>query len=189
MTENIEGQEPHNSPEGTGTPEVSEVTISQKELDDLKHRAEVSSQNFARLKKLEEEHEALEAKLVSNSVPSDPDVARVDKLEEEISSLKSSLNKRDVLDTYPALKDMWPEFEEFRDSPENKGMNLKTASKAFLLDKGLLEAPRKGLEKATGGPRTPVSSGMSTEEVKRLRETDYKKYLEMVEKNLIVFSQ
>jgi hypothetical protein len=56
------------------------------------------------------------------------------------------------------------------------------------VEKGLLEPVRKGLEKPTGGDRTPLSSGMSTEEVKSLRETDYKKYREMLKKGLIKFS-
>jgi hypothetical protein len=83
------------------------------------------------------------------------------------------------------LKDKWEELEELRSQSENKGMNLRTAAKAFLVENGLLEAPRKGLEKTTGGPRVPVSSGMTAEDVRILRETNFKKYQEMLEKGQI----
>jgi hypothetical protein len=66
-------------------------------------------------------------------------------------------------------------------------MSLKTAAKVFLTEKGLTgETQRKGLEKPTGGDRTPIVSGtMTAEDAKRLRDTDYRKYSDMVRKGQI----
>lgn len=52
------------SPETQQTPEVIEV--SKAELDELRKKADVSSQNFERLKKLEQEKKELEAKLTTD---------------------------------------------------------------------------------------------------------------------------
>lgn len=170
-------------------PEPSEsVSLSQQELEDLRHRAEVSSQNYERAKKAEQRLKELEeARLLEVNVPSDEDDT-VGKLKSEISEIKGKLTRSEVIESYPQLKEVWSDFEQFRSDPENKGMNMRTAAKAFLVDKGLLEPSRKGLEKPTGGPRAPLSSGMSSEDAKRLRETNYKKYLEMVKKGQIKVS-
>lgn len=188
MTENIEGL-PTQNQAGGAAPNAG-VTITQAEIDDLKHRAEVSSQNFERLKKAQEEREKLEAELeqlranTGSSVFGDE---RVGKLETELSELKVKLNKADVIEAYPILKDMWSELEEFRNQPDNKGMNLKTAAKAFLVEKELFEPQRKGLERPTSGPRTPLTTGMTAEEVQHLRSTDFKKYSDMLRKGQIKF--
>lgn len=104
---------------------------------------------------------------------------------ERIEALTHDNAKKDVLISHPILKEKWEEFETFRADPENKGMNLRTAAKAFLTESGLLDARRPGLEKTTGGPRVPVSEKMSVEDIKTLRETNWPKYLEMVRKGLI----
>ena len=103
-------------------------------------------------------------------------------LKSELSEVKVELTKKDILIAHPNLKEKWAEFDEFRADPENKGMNMRTAAKAFLVEAGLLDVPRKGLEKPTGGPRVPLASGMTTDDVKNLRETNYKKYLELLKK-------
>lgn len=181
--------EPQNTPEGAGTPVTPEtVSLTKEELDDLTHRAEVSSQNFERLKKAEEEAEKLRLQLEANAVPLDPDTERVGKLETTVEDLKSKLLKSEVLESYPILKDKWSDLEEFRSIPDNKGLNLRTAAKAFLVEKGLLEPQRPGLERQTGGPRAPVASGMSAEDVMQLRTTNYKKYSDMIRKGQIKFS-
>ena len=106
-------------------------------------------------------------------------------LKSELSELKTESTKKDVLILHPVLKDKWEEFEEFRSDPDNKGMNLRTAAKAFLVEQGLLDVPRKGLEKPTGGPRTPITSEMTAEEIDDLRKNDYKKYYSMLKKGQI----
>ena len=62
MAEEIEGQEPHTTPEadptaqegGDGTPKAGDE-LTPEQVADLKKRASASSQNFERLKKAEEE--------------------------------------------------------------------------------------------------------------------------------------
>ena len=82
----------------------------------------------------------------------------------------------------PILKEKWDEFEEFRSDPDNKGMNLRTAAKAFLVENGLIDAPRKGLEKSTGGTKVIPSSGMTAQEAENLMKNDFKKYQELIKK-------
>ena len=170
------------------TPEVVEekVTLTKAEHDDLKHKADVSSQNFARLKKAEEDLEAERKRnsLEINTVPSDGD-DKVKQLESTVNDLKATLYKKEVLEAYPHLKDTWNDFESFRELEDNKGMNMRTAAKAFTVEKGLLEPSRKGLEKPTGGGRAPVLSAMSSEEASKLRTTDFKKYREMLKNGQI----
>lgn len=103
----------------------------------------------------------------------------------KIETLLQDNAKKDVLLRYPDLKDKWQEVEEYRQAPENKGMNLNTAVKAYMVENGLLEPQRKGLEKTTGGERTAPSQKMTAEDVKNLRETDFKKYQDLLEKGLI----
>lgn len=146
------------------------------------------------LKSLQEERDKrriLETKVqeleesITSSVSSDTEEEDLNSIKSEVADLKRKVQKSEVLETYPQLKDKWADFEEFRSDPENKGMNMRTAAKAFLAEKGLIEQPRKGLEKPTGGQRVPISSGMSVDEVKTLRETNYKKYVEMLKKGQI----
>lgn len=110
---------------------------------------------------------------------------KIKTLEGELSSVKGDLARKDILIEYPIIKEKSEDFEKFITDPENKGMSLKTAAKAFLIENGLLDIPRKGLERPTGGPRTPTSQKLSTEDIKHLRETNFKKYQEMLEKGLI----
>ncbi len=186
MEGNKEGLEPQKIPETVVLPEV--VSISQAELDDLKHRAEVSSQNFERLKKAEQDAEELRAQLAGNSTPVEYEDEVVSKLKNEVSDIKGKLAKSEVLESYPQIKELWNEFETFRNAPDNKGMHLKTAAKSFIVEKGLLEPQRIGLEKPTGGGHAPISSGMTSEEVKKLRETNYKEYLRLLKNGDIKIS-
>ncbi len=149
------------------------------------------------LKSLQEEREKrkeLEDQISLLTSSSSPDMFSDEgkALKGEIEGLKSSLDtlkaenaKKDVLIAYPVMKENWEEFETFRNDPENKGMNLRTATKVFLQDKGLIEPQRKGLEKPTGGQRVPVNQSMSNEDIKSLRETNFRKYSDMLEKGEI----
>ena len=187
-----EGQEPQK------TPEVVEekVTLTKAELDELKHKAEVSSQNFARLKKLEDELEQAKANKLTEA-PSEDEVFSDEgkALKKEIGALKNALSevtadnaKRGLQERHPVLKDKWTEFEEFRSLDDNKGLNLNTAAKAFLIERDLLsDSPaRKGLERPTGGPKLAQPTGkMSAVEVETLRVTNYKKYMELLKEGKI----
>jgi len=116
---------------------------------------------------------------------SDEGKALKDEFRGEIDSLKQQLAKRDLLDAHPEFKDKWDDLETFRSLPENKGMNLRTAAKAYLIENGLLDTPRKGLEKPTGGTRTPISSAPTADDIKNLRENSPRVYQEMLLKGQI----
>lgn len=141
------------------------------------------------LESLQEERrkrKELEDKLnnLTTTIPSDEvysDEGKV--LQSKIESLEEKLELQELKERFPQLKEMSSEFQEFRkDFPRHKGENV---AKLFLSEKGLLEPARKGLEKPTGGPHVPLSQGMTQEDVKRLRETDYRKYKDMLSKGLI----
>lgn len=106
---------------------------------------------------------------------------RTKALEAELAEIKKENAKKDLLVSNPVIKEHLAEFEEYLLDPDNKGMNLKTAAKAFMVDKGLLETKRTGLEKPTGSDRQPSTIGkMTAADARRLRETNFKKYQEMV---------
>lgn len=97
-------------------------------------------------------------------------------LESKITSLEDQLALKDIQAKFPELKELNSEFEEYRkEYPRHK---LENVAKLFLDEKGLGPSqPRKGLEQATGGPRNAPSLGkMTAEEVKQLRETNFKLY-------------
>lgn len=153
------------------------------------------------LKSLHEEREKvrkLEEELASR--PTNPGEAWSDEawsdegklLQDKISGLESTINalkedniKKQLQDSNPILKEKWNDFELYLLKPENKGMSLSTASKAYLIENGMFDAPRVGLETPSGGPRTPVTGALSADEIKRIRETDPAKYREMLEKGQI----
>ncbi len=140
-----------------------------------------------RRKELEERIELLESSN-SSDIFSDEGKTLQKQIQDSnarIEQLTHESAKKDVFMEHPILKEKLQEFETFLSDPENQGMPLKTAAKAFLVENGLLDAPRKGLEKPTGGDRTPTSTKMTQEEIKTLRETNFKKYQQMLEQGLI----
>lgn len=147
------------------------------------------------LKEEREERRKLEERIALLETSNSPDVfsdegqalqKQIREQDSKIDALLTDNAKKDTLIAHPEMKDLWGELETFREDPENKGMNLRTAVKAFLIEKGLFEPQRKGLERTTGGPRTPPpSQDMTAEEVGHLRKTNFKKYSEMLEKGQI----
>lgn len=100
-------------------------------------------------------------------------------LKSEINSIKEKLALSELNGKYPQLKDKSSEFEDFRLNPENRGMSIATAAKAFLAENGLLNQPappRKGLESDTGGGRAPVKTGRTEEEIADLRTSNFRQY-------------
>mgnify|MGYP001559215479 FL=1 len=185
MTEsNLEPQTPpQGTPAGEQTPPQTTTPQSPDELEELrKKNTELEAQKEHWRTKYERD--------ITNvpnpePVPSSEEVfsdegklleKKISSLESELTSLKTDSAKKDLQNTHPILKEKWSDFEEFRQLPENKGMNLRTAAKSFLVENGLIDVPRKGLEKPTGGSRVPLTSGMTADDVKHLRETDFKKY-------------
>ena len=142
--------------------------------------------------KLLNEKKALEKEVESlktTTLPTDDEIMsdegrllkkQLDSVKSEMGELKQENAKKDVMIAHPELKDKWSEFEEFRSQEDNKGMNMRTAAKAFLIEKDMVEPKRVGLEKQTGGPRTPAPIGMTQEQIAELRNTNYKKYKELL---------
>lgn len=179
----------HTEPEET-TPQVEEITLSKAELEDLKHKAQVSSQNFERAKKAEARLKELEANSQIDIIGDqhDYDDDKFSKVQSELSEMKKKLEKTEIIELHPKIKEVWTEFETYLTESENLGMPMKTAAKAFMVEKGLLTPQRKGLEKPTGGTKGPMTTGLSSEDIKRIRETDQRKYRDMLKKGQIKFS-
>lgn len=193
MANEEETQETHQNPEteeSENTEEETEeesVTLSKSELEDLKKRAEVSSQNFVRLKKAEARLQELES--LSTDDISTEEEKELHVLQSKLANVEQQLEKSDVITQYPVLKDVWSEFEEYRASDENAGMSIKTAAKAFLVEKDLTDSvKRKGLEKVRGGHKTPPKSGISADEIAEIRKNNQRKYRDMLKKGQIKFS-
>lgn len=176
--------------EGMGTEAKEEALVSAQAGDKTDPNLLLKSLQEEREKRrvLEEKTKELEEKLQTSSTLSEEVFSDEGKalegelkvLKSELSEVKTELAKKDLLISHPILKEKWQEFEEFRADPDNKGMNLRTAAKAYLVENGLLDTPRKGLEKPTGGDRVPLTSGMTSDDVKTLRETNFKKYQELL---------
>ena len=172
----------------------NKVELTVEELADLKHKAEVSSQNFERLKKAEDKIRELENNNINNTQDNDvySDEGKLlkkelDAVRGEMSSLKEERELERIYAQYPLLKEKSADFETFR-AGEHPRAKIESVAKLYLAENGLLETTRKGLESPTGGSRTPMTSGMTNDEVKNLRETNYKKYMDMLKKDQIKMS-
>jgi len=140
-----------------------------------------------RIALLEKDNEALK----SPTLPDESDFSDegkifkqdIDDVKSKVSKIEEDAEKEKVFATYPDLKDKKAEFDEY--CLENKGMALMTAGKAFLTENNMLPAPRQGLEKTTGGDHIPPAQGMTAQEVKDLRENDYKKYVKLLSEDKI----
>ena len=177
-----------NAPEDAGgepQPQAGDKTPSHLLLKSLQEERQ-------KVKELEETINQLKSSPTSEDVFSDEGKvldSKIKTLENELSTLRTESSRKDVLITYPVLKDKWSEFEEFRNNPENKGMNMRTAAKSFLVENGFFEPTRQGLEKPTGGAGTPSPTSMTADDVKTLRETNWRKYQELVKSGQIKIAE
>lgn len=142
------------------------------------------------LKKEREKRRIAEETLALQGAPtvpsgSQPQSQDVQKLAEEIQTLKKENALKDLFSQFPLLKERANDFETYLNASENTGMSMQTAAKVFLVENGLSGVRRPGLEKPTGGDRQPPSTGMTIDEIRILRETDYRKYTELLMKGLI----
>jgi len=141
----------------------------------IKLLEEENTNSTSVLSEVSEEEKALESELSS--------------IKSEVSALKEENTKKDLQLQYPVLKEKMAEFEEFRKSADNAGMSMQTAAKAYLAENGLLNAPRKGLEKSTGGEKPAAPLGkMTAQDVKTLREGNYDKYRQMLKEGKIIIA-
>lgn len=140
-------------------------------------------------KRAEAEKKDLEDKLNQSNAERSFETGQQDvaAIKEEVVTLQnklSSIEEQRELDTLitsrPELREHLEAFNEYRkDYPRHK---LENVAKLFMVEKGLSigTPPRQGLETPTGGDRTPAKSKLSSEEIKKLRETDFRKYLSLV---------
>lgn len=98
----------------------------------------------------------------------------------ELTSLKEDRELEGIIRQFPQLKERVGELKEFRS--EYPTLSMDKVAKLFIVENNLHEEPkqRKGLEKPSGGNKTPPSSGISREDVQRLRETDPRRYARMI---------
>lgn len=149
----------------------------------------------AKLREMEEKFNSLTTSTSSedDEVFSDEGKAlqkHINSLQGELSTLKKEKELENVLNSTEGLKEHRAEFEEFLEDPENKGMKLSTAAKAFIVEKGIGGQKRQGLENPTGGDKTaPTSGTMSAEDVATLRKTNFRKYQDMLQKGQIKISK
>lgn len=186
MTQELEVLDTQEEELEVETPNVE--TLSAEEIADLKKRADVSSQNYERAKKAEQRLKELEeAQLGTDSFVSDDDTARqLRELNDKFNRIEERAQLDSLYKQYPAIQDKLSEFDEFR--REYVGIGLDKVAKIFLVEKDLLEESpkRKGLEKASGGRRTPPPSASTNDDVKRLRENNYREYVKQIRSGKIV---
>jgi uncharacterized protein (DUF433 family) len=103
----------------------------------------------------------------------------IDRLNGVITNIQSGQSFQKLVAQYPKLAEYASEFEDFKS--DYPGVSLEKIASLFLNEKGLLvDKPRIGLEKPTGGSRTAPTSGLSEEDVKRLRESNPRRYIQML---------
>ena len=146
------------------------------------------------LKSLQEEREkrqALEAQLqtLSNQPSYIPDdqlsdegralKAEIDRLSQIISQGEIEKQQIALYAQHPQLKDKADDFEAFRAT--RPGYAMEDAAKLFLAEQGLLTPARKGLEKGGTQRGTPTSGELTPEDTERIRTTQPKLYLQMIQ--------
>ena len=144
---------------------------------------------------LEEEKKLLEEKVSTLITPTEEELysdegkalgKKISILEEKLISIEEEKNLAVLFNQFPLLKEKTEEFKQFRQS-EHPRAKLESVAKLYLAENGLLEPTRKGLEKSTGGTRTPLTSGMTTEDVATLRKTNFKKYQQLLMEGKLKF--
>lgn len=162
--------------------------LTPEELKELESKAHVSSQNFERAKKaedkvkeLQEQIATLQAKPKESSTKENGKEEEIAALRAEIADIRANNQKQEVFAKYPQLKDVWNEFEEFQGEPENAGMPILTAAKAFVVEKELTTPRREGFERDGGGSHEAASTEELTwKEAENLRKTNYRAYREAI---------
>jgi predicted RNase H-like nuclease (RuvC/YqgF family) len=176
----------------TPEPSQGETKVEETKEESPKPAPGSKTESELLLKSLQEEREkrrVLEEQLeeLKTSVPSEEEFSdegkalktQIASLETKIASIEEEKNLEKLYNQYPALRESSDKFSEFRQQ-EHPRAKLESVAKLFMAENGLLEPQRKGLEKSTGGTRTPPTSGMTVDDVQKLRTTDFKKYQKML---------
>jgi hypothetical protein len=106
-------------------------------------------------------------------------------MKSELEALKNERALSALHSQYPQLRDLSDEFNSFKG--EFPASRVESVAKLFLMEKGLLDTPRKGLERQTSGGQAPVSDGLTPEEIADLRRNNHRKYSEMLMAGKIKF--
>jgi len=137
-----------------------------------------------RRRELEVQLQELSQVPTDNYMSDDEVSSKVNALQKRLDSLEEEKSTLEVTAKYPALKDNLDAFNEYKkEYPRHK---LENVAKLFLSENDLLDSiPRKGLEPVNGGQRQAPQAGMTVEDVKTLRETNFKKYSKMLQEGKI----
>ena len=160
----------------TVTPEVQEEVAEETSSQSSK-----PPKGFVPYKALEEERtktELLEqeiADLKSSLTPEEED-PKVSALSKRLNALEDDRELEKVIAENPKLKGLENELKEFR-SEEHPRTKWSGVAKIFLVEKGLLEVPRQGLETNTGGGVASVKTGWTAEQIAELRVSNYREYV------------
>ena len=182
-----EGENQEELIEDKAQPAPGSKTESELLLKSLQEERDKRRDLEAHQRELEEELLEFKSSVPADEVYSDEGrllKKELDSIKGALSSFKEERELERVYAQYPLLKEKSQEFENFR-KEEHPRAKIESVAKLYLAENGLLESKRRGLETPTGGDRVPIKTGMSIEEVKHLRENNYKKYLELLKKDQI----
>lgn len=196
-----EGDEtPQTTPKGDELPpEVDykkKFSDSAREVQRLLEEDKLRQEKIAELEaKLAETSENLADREFSQKYPEWEMMTETEKtLAKEIDSLKKeSLKAKEekawqndfqkAKSKFPKLSGREDEFKEFC-YKYPKSIDAETLAKSFLFEEETPQ-PKKGLEKPTSGSKVPPKSGYSLEDIKNLRESDFKTYIKLIRQGKI----
>jgi hypothetical protein len=163
-----------------------EVVVPAKPIE-VKGTKTPEANLYAALEEERRKRKELEEKLLATSEPQVSEAfsdegklleKQIHSMKSEIDALKNERALSELQSQYPQLRDLSAEFNAFKaDFPASKS---ESVAKLFLMEKGLLDTPRKGLERQTSGGQVQVSDGLTAEEVADLRRNNHRKYTDML---------
>jgi hypothetical protein len=167
------------TPEEVITPAPGSKTDSELLLESLQKERDKRRADEERIRLLEEENNQLKSSINPNAdIYSDEGKIlkeQITSLETKIASIEEEKELEKIYSKYPLLRENANEFIEYRKA-EHPRAKIESVAKLFLAEKGLFETQRPGLERTTGGSRSPINVGMTAEDVDKLRTTNYKEY-------------
>jgi hypothetical protein len=180
-------------PEETMTPAPGSKTDSELLLKSLQEERDKRRELEIRQQELENEINNYKSSNNSSAdIFSDEGKILQKQFQEKVSSLESKLalieeekELEKVYSKFPLLRENANDFNEYRKA-EHPRAKIESVAKLFLAEKGLLESTRPGLERTTGGSRSPINASMTAEDVENLRKTNYREYKERLMKGEFV---
>src|SRR3990172_4701995 len=115
----------------------------------------------------------------------DQAVQRTKKSEEWIEKVKEFTQDPKTVEFFPKLKGKETEFTQFCSMPSRVGVAFEDLVKAFLFDLPPERPQRKSLFETKGGGSAPKVKELTPEEVKFIRETEPRKYKQLIKDHKI----